>query len=286
MEGCDNFCAYCVVPYLRGREKSRPMDDILQEAENLLDRGCREITLLGQNVNSYAPPGSPKDGRAFVELLNKLARNPRLWRLSFTTSHPKDFPQALIKLFGNLKVLSPYLHLPLQSGSDRILKAMGRRYDRGQYLSLISQLRAQNPQISLSTDIIVGFPGETPQDHRQTLQILEQIRFDSIFSFKYSDRPQTKALKLPDKIPEEEKSRRLTEVQALQKQITLAINQSLVGQDLEVLVTGSARNPGQMSGRSRTNKIVNFQGPADLYGQLVPVRIKSGWSASLLGQLI
>ncbi|MDR2422489.1 MAG: tRNA (N6-isopentenyl adenosine(37)-C2)-methylthiotransferase MiaB [Deltaproteobacteria bacterium] len=287
MEGCDNFCAYCVVPYLRGREKSREPGEILAEVEGLLARGCREIVLLGQNVNSYAPKGSPAAGKAspFVDLLKRLAAYPELWRLRFTTSHPKDFPPELIELFGSLKTLAPSLHLPLQSGSDSVLKAMGRRYDRAQYLGLVKKLKKAAPLLALSTDVIVGFPGETEEDLADTLSALAEARFDSIYSFKYSDRPQTRALGLPNKIPEPEKARRLDLVQDLQRKITLEINQALVGQELEVLVTGPGRNLGQMSGRSGTNKIVNFIGPSSLYGQLARATIVEAYAASLLGRL-
>ncbi|MDR1578325.1 MAG: tRNA (N6-isopentenyl adenosine(37)-C2)-methylthiotransferase MiaB [Deltaproteobacteria bacterium] len=287
MEGCDNFCAYCVVPYLRGRETSRPPQDILQEAASLIAQGCREITLLGQNVNSYAPAGASLGDRepAFVTLLKKLASFPDLWRLRFTTSHPKDFSARLIELFGSLPVLAPRLHLPLQSGSDKVLKAMGRHYDLQQYFSLVDQLRRAQPGLSLSTDIIVGFPGETEEDHQLTIEALEKIRFDAIFSFKYSDRPQTRAINLPDKLSEEEKGRRLTQIQQIQRAITLDINQALVGQTVSVLVTGPGRRPGQMSGRDGTLKIVNFPGPPELYGQMVSTRVTEAYHASLLGQL-
>jgi tRNA-2-methylthio-N6-dimethylallyladenosine synthase len=287
MEGCDNFCAYCVVPYLRGRETSRPAPDILKEAESLLALGAREITLLGQNVNSYAPKENPWPSKdpAFVALLKKLGSYKELWRLRFTTSHPKDFPEELIDLFGSLKVLAPRLHLPLQSGSDKVLKAMGRHYDQKRYLDLVYKLRKANPSLSFSTDIIVGFPGETPEDLAETIAILKEIRFDAIFSFKYSDRPKTRALTLPNKIPEEIKGQRLIEVQTAQRAITLEINQALVGQTLEVLVTGFGRELGQMSGRDGTYKIVNFPGDPDLYGQMVPVAITAGHHSSLLGRL-
>jgi tRNA-2-methylthio-N6-dimethylallyladenosine synthase len=285
MEGCDNFCAYCVVPYLRGRERSRPPAEILAEAESLLARGCREITLLGQNVNSYAPGGRGlgENGRDFIELLRRLDAYPELRRLRFTTSHPKDFPPALIDLFGELPSLAPHLHLPLQSGSDRILQAMGRRYDRKTYLALTESLRRANPDLALSADIIAGFPGETEEDLEDTLAVLQEVRFDFIYSFKYSDRPQTKALALPGKLSEEVKGDRLRRIQELQKKITLQIHRSLEGRTLEVLVTGSGREPGQLSGRSGGMKTVNFQGPPELYGCLVPVTIVSGRPASLVG---
>ncbi|MDR1086304.1 MAG: tRNA (N6-isopentenyl adenosine(37)-C2)-methylthiotransferase MiaB [Deltaproteobacteria bacterium] len=287
MEGCDNFCAYCVVPYLRGREKSRPLKDILSEAESLISGGCREITLLGQNVNSYAPDGlDSKKGPAFVRLLKELDSYKELWRLRFTTSHPKDFPPELIGLFGDLRTLAPHLHLPLQSGSDRILKAMGRRYDRAGYLKTVTALRRAEPDLALSTDIIVGFPGEDERDLEMTLEMLAQVRFDSIYSFMYSDRPQTKAALMPGKVAETEKARRLGQVQNLQKAVTLEINESYAGRTVEVLVAGPGREKGQMSGRTGSLKTVNFPGSPDLCGRLVPVRIESGWTASLLGQLV
>ncbi|MDR0549655.1 MAG: tRNA (N6-isopentenyl adenosine(37)-C2)-methylthiotransferase MiaB [Deltaproteobacteria bacterium] len=287
MEGCDNFCAYCVVPYLRGREKSRPLKEILTEVEGLLAQGAREITLLGQNVNSYAPNGEPQKGAEapFTTLLKRLDSYSELWRLRFATSHPKDFPPDLIALFGTLRTLAPNLHLPLQSGSDAILQAMGRHYDWAQYLGLVKRLKEVNPALALNTDIIVGFPGETDDDLNQTLKALATVRYDSIFSFKYSDRPQTRALNLPHKVPEAVKAKRLTLVQTLQNGVTLEINRALIGQTVEVLVTGKGREPGQMSGRTGSNKIVNFLGSPDLYGQMVAVTITAAYKASLLGQI-
>jgi tRNA-2-methylthio-N6-dimethylallyladenosine synthase len=284
MTGCDNYCAYCVVPYLRGRETSRPKEEILAEARSLVNRGSLELTLLGQNVNSYGRPGH-RGGQDFVELLTEVANIPHLERLRFTTSHPKDFPPALVDLFGQLPNLCEHLHLPLQAGSDRILAAMGRRYDSAHYLWLVSALRAACPNLALSTDIIVGFPGETEQEFNQTVKMLESIGFDFIFSFKYSDRPMTKANLLPDKIEEKEKQRRLAHLQAVQKAITLEKHQALIGQSLEVLVDGFGRNQGQLSGRSRDLKLVHFDGPESLMGQLVMVKILEAWPVSLIGEL-
>jgi tRNA-2-methylthio-N6-dimethylallyladenosine synthase len=284
MQGCDNYCAYCVVPYLRGPETSRPHQDIIQEAQDLINRGSREIILLGQNVNSYGRPGH-RGGEDFVKLLSQVAVLPGLKRLRFTTSHPKDFPKDLVNLFGTLPTLCEHLHLPLQSGSDNILKAMGRRYDRAHYLELVSNLKKTCPNLALSTDIIVGFPGETEQDFQDTISMLETVRYDFIYSFKYSNRPMTKARLLPEQIPEQEKARRLDIVQNTQKAITLSIHRSLIGKTVEVLVEGKARRSGQLTGRSRALKLINFDGPDSLIGQLVMVKIIEAWPVSLLGEL-
>ena len=235
MRGCDNYCAYCVVPYLRGPETSRPIADIVSEAEGLIERGAREITLLGQNVNSYGRPGH-LGGSDFVELLRRVGALPCLERLRFTTSHPKDFPPELVGLFRELPALCEHLHLPLQAGSDRILKAMGRRYDRARYLELVESLKAVRPDLALTADIIVGFPGETEADFELTLDVLRNVGFDSIYSFKYSDRPMTRANRLPDKVEEDDKARRLDLVQSLQNEVTLAKHRSRVVTEVEVLV--------------------------------------------------
>jgi tRNA-2-methylthio-N6-dimethylallyladenosine synthase len=287
MEGCDNFCAYCVVPGLRGPERSRPPGDVLAEAGSLVSRGAREITLLGQNVNSYRPGGVPgeRGGMAFVRLLEAVSAIPGLRRLRFTTSHPKDFPPELPRLFGTLPALSPHVHLPLQAGSDRVLRLMGRRYDVRGYLETVGALREHAPGASVTSDIIVGFPGETEEDFRMTLRMLEEISFDSIFSFRYSDRPGTRALAMPGKVPEEVKAARLGEVIALQREISLRINRALVGGVQEVLVSGRGREPGQLSGRTGTNKIVNFPGPPELLSSLVRVRITAAGPVSLRGEL-
>ncbi|MDR1486920.1 MAG: tRNA (N6-isopentenyl adenosine(37)-C2)-methylthiotransferase MiaB [Deltaproteobacteria bacterium] len=284
MQGCDNYCAYCVVPYLRGPEISRPQEEIIAEAKELIDCGAKEITLLGQNVNSYGRKGH-RGGEDFVSLLTKISSLAGLERLRFTTSHPKDFPSRLVDLFGALGPLCEHIHLPVQAGSDDILKAMGRRYDRARYLELIDSLRKTCPNIALSTDVIVGFPGETQRDFEDTVSLLEAVRFDFIFSFKYSDRPMTKAKDLGDKISEEEKSRRLDIVQSIQKEITLSIHRNLIGQTLEVLVEGHARRQGQLTGRSRTLKLINFFGPPSLIGRLVMVTITEAWPVSLLGTI-
>jgi tRNA-2-methylthio-N6-dimethylallyladenosine synthase len=281
MQGCDNYCAYCVVPYLRGPELSRTAGDIVDEVKRLIDNGVRDLTLLGQNVNSYGRglAGAP----SFPELLEKVA-DTGIERLRFTTSHPKDFSPELVCLFGRLGPLCESLHLPVQSGSDKILGNMRRVYSRDSYLRLVDSLRAQCPDLALSTDIIVGFPGETDKDFADTLSLVEAVGYDAMFSFKYSDRPQTASISFENKVPEEEKGRRLTVLQARQKEITLAKNAAHVGQVMEVLVEReSERYAGQLTGRARNFKLIHLDGPPNLIGQTVPVRVEEAWGASLRG---
>lgn len=283
MQGCDNYCAYCVVPYLRGPELSRAAPDILDEIKKLLRAGVKDLTLLGQNVNSYGRglAGAP----SFPDLL-KMVADAGAPRLRFTTSHPKDFSPELVRLFGALPALCENLHLPVQSGSDRVLEAMGRVYTRDSYLRLVDQLRSACPDLSITTDIIVGFPGETEDDFQQTMSLVEAVGYDAMFSFKYSDRPQTRALLMNDKISEEVKSLRLSALQKRQKEITLAKNAAHVGQTLDILVERvSERYQNQVTGRARNYKLVHFDGPAELIGQTVPVTITEGWAASLRGCL-
>lgn len=283
MQGCDNYCAYCVVPYVRGPELSRRPEDVLDEIKRMIDRGVQDVTLLGQNVNSYGRglPGAPD----FPGLLARVA-DTGLKRLRFTTSHPKDFPPELVKLFGSLPPLCESLHLPVQSGSDAILKAMGRVYTREKYLRLVDDLRSACPGLALTTDIIVGFPGESEADFEETMSLIETVGFDAMFSFKYSDRPQTKSAGFDRKVPEEEKGRRLSHLQARQKEITLRKNREQEGQTLEVLVEKkSDRYPGQLTGRARNFKLIHFDGPESLIGRTVPVRVTEGWAASLRGVL-
>lgn len=285
MQGCDNYCAYCVVPYLRGSELSRPAGEIISEIKGRVAGGARDITLLGQNVNAYGR-GRADGEPDFPELL-RLAADTGLDRLRFITSHPRDFSSELVNLFGNLSSLSESLHLPVQSGSDAVLKAMGRGYTRRAYLDLIDNLRVRCPDLALSTDLIVGFPGETRADFDESLSLIETVGFDTMFSFKYSDRSNTVASSLPGKVPEEEKSRRLTELQTRQKVITLAKNSAHLGTILEVLVEQvSSRYPGQLTGRARNYKLVHFDGPSELVGQLVPVRVMEVFSASLRGERV
>ena len=287
MQGCDNFCSYCVVPYVRGREVSRPPEDILREIECLVSQGVREVTLLGQNVNSYGE--KEKGYPCFAELIRMIAEIPGLWRIRFTTSHPKDLGEDLMQAFSEVEKLCEHLHLPVQSGSDRILKLMNRGYSRKEYLKKVEKLREICPEIALTTDIIVGFPGETEEDFKATLSLLEEVRFDEIFSFKYSDRPYTRAREFSDKIPEEVKSERLVRVHELQGRITEEINRSYIGRKVEVLVEGpSQTRPELFTGRTRTHHVVNFRAPQglDLQGALVYVLIKEVGKHSLRGEYL
>ncbi|CAO0821702.1 hypothetical protein DFAR_2570013 [Desulfarculales bacterium] len=284
MEGCDNYCSYCVVPYVRGREFSRPAAEILAEVTALTAAGTREITLLGQNVNSYR---NPEPGLDFPDLLEKLCQVPKLWRIFFTTSHPKDLSPRLMEAMAGLDKVMEKLHLPAQSGSDRILKAMGRGYTRAQYLDQVAALRQLVPGVALSGDIIVGFPGETEEDFAQSLALLDQAGYDCLFSFKYSDRPFTRASRLAGKHDEAVKAQRLARLQARQQELSLALHHSLVGSVEQVLVEGPAKKgAGYLSGRSRAGRMVNFPGPPELIGSLVRVRVSEGLINSLKGQLL
>lgn len=285
MQGCDNFCTYCIVPYVRGREASRPPFEILEEARSLVDQGVKEITLLGQNVNSYrwATDGSYWD---FPSLLREVSRIPGLRRLRFTTSHPKDVSPQLIACFGELDNLCPHIHLPFQAGSNRVLKMMNRKYTREEYLGLVDRLRQIRPEIALSSDVMVGFPGETKQDFEMTLDLIKTVEFDSLFSFKYSDRKGTLAASFEGKVPEEEKSERLCILQEIQKQITLKKNRALEGKTVEVLVEGRSAKGDKLSGRTPTNKIVNFRPESKILGNIVKVKINKAYQNSLLGELL
>ncbi|KXS56683.1 MAG: hypothetical protein AMR96_01245 [Candidatus Adiutrix intracellularis] len=285
MQGCNNYCAYCVVPYLRGPELSRPAGEIVSEIKGRVAAGSRDITLLGQNVNAYGR--GRLDGEPDFPGLLRLIADTGLDRLRFITSHPRDFSPELVNLFGDLSSLSESLHLPVQSGSDAVLKAMGRGYTRRVYLDLIEALRVRCPNLTLTTDLIVGFPGETEADFDESLSLIETVGFDAMFSFKYSDRSNTVASSLPDKVLEEEKSRRLIELQTRQKVITLAKNLAHLGTVLEVLVERvSSRYPGQLTGRARNYKLVHFDGPPELIGQLVSVRVIEAFSTSLRGERV
>lgn len=284
MQGCDNFCSYCVVPYVRGRETSRLPEDILAEARDLLSHGVREITLLGQNVNSY---GRGLDQSInFVQLVERAAALPGLDRLRFTTSHPKDFSPELIRAMADIGPLAEHIHLPVQCGSTKILKAMRRGYTRDEYLRKVEDLRKVCPDVALTTDMIVGFPGETDEDFRQTMDLVNEVRYDGMYSFKYSDRPMTKAAKMEGKVEESVKGQRLTELQETQKQITVERNRLMLGQRPEVLVEGeSGRYSGQLTGRTRNNKIVNFKGSKELVGKMAYPLIIQAWANSLVGSL-
>src|SRR6185312_12059213 len=289
-KGCDNHCAFCVVPATRGREVSRPWQEVVDEVARFVAAGAREVTLIGQNVNSYHGVGLPKDqsgGDDFAELLARVDRVEGLKRLRYTTSHPHDFTDKVADAFRDLRTLCAWLHLPVQSGSSRTLKRMVRDYTRDQYLRQIDYVRSVCPDISLSTDIIVGYPGETDADFAETLTLLERVEYDSIYSFEYSERPDTPALKLAlrDNVAPEVKAERLQAVQALQKGITARRLGRWVGRDVEVLVEGdSARYPGQLCGRTTGNEMVNFAGPPSLTGELVTVKIVAARGHTLVGE--
>ncbi len=288
MQGCDNFCAYCIVPFTRGRQKSRSSDAITAECESLVRRGARELTLLGQNVNSYGQDGHG-DGTTFASLLRRISAIPGLDRLKFTTSHPKDIAPEVVAAFGELPNLCPQLHLPVQSGSAAVLKAMGRKYTRQRYLEIVGALREACPGIALTTDIIVGFPGETQRDFEDTLELMRQVRYESSFSFKYSDRPGVRAEKMDFKVPEEEKARRLSVLQDLQNRMTAEELKSLVGAEVDVLVEGTSRiQDGEAlfwRGRDGGGRIVNFPSPLpDLTGRMIRVRIAAAKKHSLAGE--
>ena len=285
MQGCDNYCAYCVVPTTRGREISRPVADILEEAELLVSRGVREITLLGQNVNSYGTTNPVAERPvSFAELLKMTAALPGLRRLRFTTSNPQDLSTELMRCFRDLPNLCPHFHLPVQAGSNAVLKRMHRKYTRELYLDKVAELRSFCPDIALSTDVIVGFPGETEADFEQTMSLLETVRFHGSFSFKYSDRPNTRSAAFPDKVDEQVKSERLERFQARQDEISLERNRDFLGRSVEVMVEG--RSESGLQGRTGSNHIVHFAGPDALQpGDLVIVTINHAGQHSLNGEL-
>jgi tRNA-2-methylthio-N6-dimethylallyladenosine synthase len=285
MQGCNNFCAYCVVPYLRGREESRTMEDILIEIRSLADRGVKEITLLGQNVNSYGR--STQGAAGFVGLLNEIEKIEGIKRIRFTTSHPKDLSDSLIAGFAELDKLCKHIHLPVQSGSDRVLSLMNRRYTKSDYLAKVEKLRRTCPEISITSDVIVGFPGETDKDFQETIDMMNEIRFDNLFSFKYSERQGTAALKMDDKVSEPLKLERLRILQALQEEHALEKNRAMEGCREEVLVEGFSKNCREdVMGRTSTNKIVNFSGQGNLIGKIVSVYIKAAYLHSLRGEML
>ena len=283
MYGCDNFCTYCVVPYLRGKERSRPSADIMNEVQEIARQGYKEVSLLGQNVNSYGKGvGEDTDFPALLRMVNEV---PALERIRFVTSHPRDLSDGLIDAVRELPKVCESLHLPVQSGSDNILHAMNRRYTRADYLDKVKRLRDAVPEITLTTDIIVGFPGENARDFEATMQLLEGVRFDGIFAFKYSKRPGTAALKLPGHLPEDIKEARLTKVLALQKNITMQKNKAYAGTHADVLIDGRSKRGGKLTGRTRGNKVVNVAGPDSLIGSLVAVRITAAGANSLSGEI-
>ncbi len=284
MEGCNNFCSYCIVPYVRGREISKPVDSILSEAHSLISQGVKEITLLGQNVNSYVWKQENRQWR-FPDLLKKLGNVNGLARIRFITSHPKDVSLDLIQSFNDIPNLCPHIHLPFQAGSNRILKSMKRRYFREDYMKLVENLRNINPHIAITSDVMVGFPGETNEDFQDTLDLIQHVQFDSLYSFKYSDRTGTAAEKMENKVDKSVKSARLAVLQDLQEQITYDKNKRLEGKTFEVLVEGDSRKGGQKTGKTGSGKIVNFHSKNSLPGDLVMVHIKQSFVNSLRGEI-
>lgn len=296
MQGCDNFCSYCIVPLTRGRQRSRSSDSILEECRALVSRGILEITLLGQNVNSY---GLDAQGTlpVFSDLLESIAGLPGLKRLRFTTSHPKDLSERTIEAFGRLNALCPQLHLPLQAGSDAVLRAMGRKYTLGAYLEKVDALRKVRSDIALTTDLIVGFPGETEEDFKKTLDAVREVGFESSFSFIYSDRPGTRAAVMESKVSGQEKARRLQQLQSVQAEISQAFLNARVGRLARVLVEGPSRKTSaaaeglgrtgrSLQGRDEAGRVVNFTAPGlDLVGKLVSVRILEAKKHSLWGNM-
>ena len=285
MEGCSKYCSFCVVPYTRGEEVSRPFDDVLTEVADLADQGVREVTLLGQNVNAYRGPMADGAIADFALLLEYVAEVPGIERLRYTTSHPKEFTQRLIDAYARIPKLVSHVHLPVQSGSDRILGAMKRGYTVLEYKSIIRRLRAVRPDISLSSDFIVGFPGETEADFEQTMKLVRDLDFDASFSFVYSARPGTPAANLDDPVPHETKIAWLMRLQAqIEKQATVA-SERMVGSVQRVLVEGRARkNAAELAARTDNNRIVNFAGPAGWIGQFVDVEITAALPHSLRGR--
>ena len=283
IEGCDKACSYCVVPHTRGPERSRASAAILVEVRRLADAGYSEIQLLGQTVNSYKDP-SPRR-MTFAELLVAVAAVPGIRRVRFTTSHPRDFGRDIVEAIDGVPEICNHVHLPVQSGSTRILREMLRTYTREEYLEKIAMIREARRSISITSDIIVGFPGETEEDLEDTLSLLDAVQYDGIFAFQYSPRPNTAAQHMPGAIPEEEKARRLARVIDHQREIQLARNESLVGKTFEALVDGESRRAGQWSGRCSSNRVLNFTSPrTDLLGEYVQVQVSRAGPNSLVGE--
>jgi tRNA-2-methylthio-N6-dimethylallyladenosine synthase len=286
MEGCSKYCAFCVVPYTRGEEMSRPFEDVLTEAAELAQQGVRELTLLGQNVNAYR--GTAADGQVadLALLLEYVAAIPGIERVRYTTSHPKEFTQRLIEAHAVIPQLVPHVHLPVQAGSDRVLAAMKRGYTALEYKSIVRRLRARRPDISISSDFIVGFPGETDADFEATMKLVEDVGFDASFSFIYSRRPGTPAADLPDDTPHEVKLARLRRLQAKIELQAQALSRGMVGRRYRVLVEGPSRkNPIELCARTANNRVVNFPGPRNLVGRFAEVIVTAALPHSLRGEL-
>ncbi len=286
IEGCDKFCAYCVVPFTRGKERSRTSDSVLAEARQMADLGYTEIQLLGQNVNSYKDPAGK---RTFAELLAAVGETPGIRRVRFTTSHPRDFGRDIIDAIDAVPTLCDHVHLPVQSGSNRVLDAMQRLYTRDQYLERIAWMKAARREISITSDIIVGFPGETEADIEATLSLLDAVEYDSVFGFKYSPRPNTPSLSLEDAIPDEEKVRRLAIVNERQREIQKRCNQRYLGRIIEVMVEGKNPARGQWIGRTSQNKVLNFTAPEQAVpgaGSYASVLATTCFPNSLVGEMV
>jgi tRNA-2-methylthio-N6-dimethylallyladenosine synthase len=284
-EGCDKFCTFCVVPYTRGAEYSRSVADVEGEARRLVERGVREITLLGQNVNAYHGTGQDGRARSLAELILHLARIEGLERLRYTTSHPRDMSDDLIAAHRDAPKLMPYLHLPVQAGADRILAAMNRKHTRSEYVALIGRIRAARPDIALSTDIIVGFPGETNDEFQSTLAVLEEVGFAQAYAFKYSPRPGTPAAGMERQLPDDLKDKRLQQVLAVIDRTQTSFNLACVGRVVPVLLERPGRHPGQLVGRSPYMQAVHLTAPPSLCGDLVQVEIVAAGANSLTGKL-
>jgi tRNA-2-methylthio-N6-dimethylallyladenosine synthase len=280
MRGCDKFCTFCVVPFTRGRERSRPFDSIVEEVHALAGKGFREVTLLGQNVNSY------QDGaHDFASLMKAVAAVDRTMRIRFTTSHPQDMSDALIEAIASTDNICKYIHLPVQSGSDRVLALMNRTYTAAQYLRLVEKIRNTIPGVSLSTDIISGFPTETAEEHVMTMELMREVRYDGAYTFMYSARERTKAWEMGDSVPEDEKSARVTAIVELQRVISMELNKRLIGTVEEVLVEGpSKKSDAEFMGRTDTNKTVIFPKGALRVGDIVDCRIERSNAATLFGE--
>jgi len=288
MEGCSKYCSFCVVPYTRGEEVSRPFEDVLTEIADLADQGVKEVTLLGQNVNAYrGRMGDSTEIADFALLLEYVHDIPGIERIRYTTSHPKEMTQRLIEAYARLPKLVSFLHLPVQAGSDRVLAAMKRGYTALEFKSIVRKLRAARPGLSLSSDFIVGFPGETEEDFEKTMRLIDEVGFDTSFSFVYSRRPGTPAADLADDTPQTVKLARLQRLQALINDQAAAISQCMVGTTQRVIVEGPSRkDPNELMGRTENNRIVNFPAPARLVGQVADIRITTALSHTLRGEVV
>ncbi|BBL35942.1 tRNA-2-methylthio-N(6)-dimethylallyladenosine [Nitrosomonas stercoris] len=286
MEGCSKYCSFCVVPYTRGEEVSRPLDDVLSEVARLAIQGVKEVTLLGQNVNAYYDKSSDQDEIDFATLLDYIHEIPGIERIRYTTSHPKEFTNRLIDVYQRLPKLVGHVHLPVQSGSDRILAAMKRGYTVTEYRSIIRKLKATRPNISISSDFIIGFPGETDSDFERTMELIDYVKFDESFSFIYSPRPGTPAADLPDDTPHQVKLARLHRLQEKIGANAQVISQGMIGSIQRVLVEGvSKKNPNEYSGRTDNNRVVNFAGHSDLIGNFIDIKITEALSHTLRGEI-